>query len=238
MLSFLSKTFRLMSTGRRSHKKLSRGFTLIELMVVLVIMLIITSTAVSQYLPFQSRVEYENTILDIALNIRQFQMFGVGTKQSQGGPGFTMGYGLHLHTNGDSVKPYKIVFYEDTNTDGVYDSGDADDMACKATPTADRCIKTVTFPSNAITKVSLTSNSGSPTTFSAANPGMVDVTFKRPYLDAAIVGDPDSGSSAPYYGASLCFDLPDGGQQLKIMISRTGQLSAVPQTNTTSADCI
>ena len=237
MSFFILKHFN--RSGKRPHKTSSRGFTLIEVMIVLVIMLIITATAVSQYLPFQSRVEYENTVLDIALNIRQFQIFGVGTKQSQTGGAFSMGYGLHLHVNGDGAKPYKIVFYEDTDNDGSYDSGDSDDMACKATPTDDTCIKTLTFPSNEITKASLTNSSGIVTTFSVTNPGMIDITFKRPYLDAAIVGTLDSsGVSTQYYGASLCLDLPEGGQQLKITISRTGQLSAVPQTNTTSADCI
>ena len=58
-----------------------RGFTLIELMVTLAIFTIMTSVIMANYPGFNNKIALEVLAQDIALSIRQAQVYGISVRQ-------------------------------------------------------------------------------------------------------------------------------------------------------------
>lgn len=81
--------------------KYNGGLTLIELMVVISIFLVITSTALFNYGGFNSTVSLQNLTDDIALSIRKAQGFAIGAR-AVGDTGFNNSYGVHFSVNPNS----------------------------------------------------------------------------------------------------------------------------------------
>ncbi len=206
----------------KAKARMVSGFTLVELLVVMTLILFITVYSISGYFPFITKIEYENVVMDTALNIREYQVYGIGTKQSTANV-FNYAYGFHAEPNGTG-----IIFFQDTlpDVDGVPDDTDGDGLygsgsAC-VTP---ECLKLVSMNGYIVSGIGLLSGS----TWSSAV-SAVDVTFKRPYLDAKIL----SGGTQ-YDQANIC--ITDTAnvvtRYVKIQIYRTGQISTTITTNPT-----
>ncbi|EFK97223.1 protein containing Prepilin-type cleavage/methylation, N-terminal domain, partial [sediment metagenome] len=58
-------------------KKMKKGFTLLELLVVIALMGIIYTITLSNYAGLNKSVELQNTLYDIALSIRETQVYGI-----------------------------------------------------------------------------------------------------------------------------------------------------------------
>ena len=102
-------------------KRTPRGFTLIELLVVLSIMLVITGVFLVRNQQFNSAILLRSLSYQVALSIRQAQVFGVGVKEVGAGTGnFSAGYGVYFST----LSPTTYVLFADVNNNGVYDVGD------------------------------------------------------------------------------------------------------------------
>ena len=105
----------------------SRGFSLTELIVSIAIFLLITSIVmVSQY-RFGSKILITNLAYDVALGIRQAQVYGSSSRKAAGallGNEFNRKYGVHF-----GPTDYFILFV-DLNDDGVYDSSDNTSTGC------------------------------------------------------------------------------------------------------------
>ena len=72
----------------------SKGLTLIELMVVISIFLVISSTVIFNYGGFQSNISLQNLTDDIALSVRKAQSFAIGARGIGGN--FSNSYGMHF----------------------------------------------------------------------------------------------------------------------------------------------
>ncbi|MCX6753554.1 MAG: type II secretion system protein, partial [Candidatus Nomurabacteria bacterium] len=70
------------------------GLTLIELMVVISIFLVITTTVIFNYGTFNSNVSLQNLTDDVALSIRKAQGFAIGARAV--GDNFRNSYGMHF----------------------------------------------------------------------------------------------------------------------------------------------
>ncbi|HYC34233.1 MAG TPA: type II secretion system protein [Candidatus Paceibacterota bacterium] len=98
----------------RSKKK--KGFSLVELLVVVSIFLIITAVTLFKQSKFSSDILITNTAYEVALSIREAQVFGVGSKQSDIG---TQGYGVYFSEGFDGA--HYIMYSETPNSDGTYE---------------------------------------------------------------------------------------------------------------------
>ena len=88
------------------HRSYNRGLTLIELIVVISIFLVITSTVIFDYGNFKSNVSLQNLTDDIALAIRKAQSFAIGARAvdtSSGTADFSRSYGVHFSTDSTTV---------------------------------------------------------------------------------------------------------------------------------------
>jgi prepilin-type N-terminal cleavage/methylation domain-containing protein len=74
-----------------SHTK---GFTLMELLVVLTIIIVITMVVLTSQSSFNKTLVLANTAYDVALTLRSAQKYGLGSRAS--GSIVNAGYGLHF----------------------------------------------------------------------------------------------------------------------------------------------
>ncbi len=102
-------------------QKKNRGFTLVELMVVIAVMLIITSVQLFNYSQFNSVTITNNLAYDIALALRQAQSYGMavrGVDTHLSNLDFDVPYGIHF----DRSSLGQFVLFADVNESNSYDS--------------------------------------------------------------------------------------------------------------------
>ena len=127
---------------KRKKNKVEAGFTLIELMVVIVIMTIVYAISMGSYVNMGRKVDLENTAYSVALTIRETQYYGInkklkGTDFSDEDP-----YPFGFHLNKDDLT-HMVVFrdFEDTVSGARNYGFDGD---CK---TGKECQQLVNLPS-------------------------------------------------------------------------------------------
>lgn len=77
------------------HNKFSAGFTFIELITVVAIMILIGSVTLFKHSKFSSDILITNAAYEVALSIRQVEVFGLSSKGV--GSQYRAGYGIHLN---------------------------------------------------------------------------------------------------------------------------------------------
>lgn len=93
----------------------SRGFSLIELLVVVAIMVIVTTAVLFRQSKFSSDILITNMAYEVALAIREAEIYGISSKGDvqSADNNFKVGYGvhfgLHLNTDGKSNRYFMFV---------------------------------------------------------------------------------------------------------------------------------
>lgn len=95
--------------------KASKGFSLVELVIVIGIFTIITMIALFDQGKLNSDVLLTNLAYDVALSARQAQSYGISVKYSDNG-GAQGGYGIYV----SSSTPDRVIIFHDIIADGVY----------------------------------------------------------------------------------------------------------------------
>src|SRR3989338_5983291 len=106
-------------TLRHRHSSHLRAFTLIELVVVTGIILVVTSVVLVNNNRFGGVVQLENLAYDVALSVRQAQVYGISV-QRYGVDDFSSGNGMHFDIN----DPQHYEFFADVDKDGFFDSSE------------------------------------------------------------------------------------------------------------------
>jgi prepilin-type N-terminal cleavage/methylation domain-containing protein len=153
----------------------NRGFSLVELLVVVSIFVIITSVVLFNQNKFSSDISNSNAAYAVALQIRQAQVYGTLVNSNQNA-NFSSSYGVHLTRNASGGVD-NIVLFVDSNSNYTYDSGEP-------------IVNTYTPPEgNMITDVCVYPNPDSHVNgkcFSDQSINTADIVFKRPDPDAII----------------------------------------------------
>jgi len=138
------------------------GFTIIELVVVFTVSAVIFGVVVSGYSDFSSKAELENIALDVALTIREAQVYGISVKEIGVGQ-FDLAYGVYF----DIDEPNQFILFSDSVINNTYDTGEEiSTFTVKSDYSiSDLCITTVGL--------------GQDCTI-----GMLSVIFRRPEPDA------------------------------------------------------
>lgn len=95
----------------------NRAFSLIELIVVVAIITIITSVVLVNNGKYGGSVLLQNLAYDIALSIRQAQVYGISVRGFNSGD-FSAGYGMHFSI--DDKIHYEL--FADKNGNGLFNS--------------------------------------------------------------------------------------------------------------------
>ena len=200
-------------------KTFTSGFTLVELMVCVAIMMILSSVIIFNHKEFNDNLEITNLSYQVGLALRQAQVYGVSTRDFKEGVGtsqadrFNTPYGVHFDITPNTGKPAEYIFFADANKNGIYDI-----------PPTDTILETVAIGrGNKISKICKKIITGT-----TCGLNIADITFTRPEPEPIFsVGstiDPNISTVA------ICLTSP-GGRYKKITVYNTGQISI---TNTTS----
>jgi prepilin-type N-terminal cleavage/methylation domain-containing protein len=99
------------------------GFTLVELIVVITIASIIMTTLVVQQSSWNDRLAISTQAYEMALMVRQAQIYGLGVRENTAGSGdkFDVGYGVYFDSNNT-----RYIFFADKDdaNKGKYNAGD------------------------------------------------------------------------------------------------------------------
>ena len=76
-----------------------KGFTLIELLVTVSMFIIITSVVLVNFPSFSSKISLDNLAHEVALAVRQAQVFGVSSREFGVGSGIFPTHGVHFDKN-------------------------------------------------------------------------------------------------------------------------------------------
>ncbi len=156
---------------KNKYTRKQEGFSLIELMVTISIVLLATSAVLAQYTSFNSATLLKSQALEVSLDIRTAQSYGVNVKATGGGDRFA--YGIYFNP----ATPQQYVLFNDTNDNLLYDAGEE----IGNTYTLDERF----FLKEVCVSVSSVRNC------SAAR--AASVAFKRPNFDAIIANTDGSG---------------------------------------------
>jgi len=139
-----------------------RGFTVIELLVVLGIILLFTGVALFNQSTARGIFEIDAATQEIILNIREAQVYGVSALEtSLGAGGFDYAYGIRFPGG-----PEQLVFFVDLNDNGLWENPES--------------IRSIEVKSG----YEITSRCSQIATVVC---GAADVTFKRPNPSAVII---------------------------------------------------
>ena len=203
----LRRAFGVVRTGASS------GFTLIELLVVTGIIVVVSTVVLADNNRFGGRVQLENLAYDIALSIRQAQVYGISVERFRTGT-FSSGYGIHF----DLANPNTYGLFADAITqNGLYD--------CPS-PGTDDCelVQTTNITAGyQIQDLCVTSSVGGET----CGIPSIDIVFERPEPDAWIGSSGvscilDAGACAE--GARVQIVSPRG-DTMNVAVEANGQIS-------------
>ena len=185
----------------------NKGFTLIELLVVMAIFIVITSVVLFNQNKFSSDTALTNLTYEIALQIRQAQVYGILVRQQTSA--FDVGYGIHLKNDSGVIS---FLLFSDINNDGKYVLGDDGNPLSTFSLREGSTISDVCTTKDS-TKVCFSDNP------SILMP--VDIVFKRPNPDASIVDNTRPANNQ--VDITITSALKDRSKTITVL--NTGQIS-------------
>ena len=101
-----------------------RGFSLIELMVAVGILILINTMIFAKYPEFSQKMALKRTSEEIALTARQAQAYALGIKRSASIGGDYFGFGIHFDKS--LAKSKSLILFTDSGAipNKIYDVGD------------------------------------------------------------------------------------------------------------------
>lgn len=204
------------------------GFTLIELMVVLAIITVITTIAITSQSEFNRSVILANTAYDVALTLRSTETFGLGSRAA--GATANAGYGMHF----DRSLPGEFTVFADTYP------GPSTSSVCHPTldasaPSAQpgNCIydpeqgeRIITYKlNNGITISNFCTYALGSWSCATGNLSTLDIVFSRPNPDPFVSVNGQYSSSYPVTQTCLAFTSTGGGARY-VSVAASGAITA------------
>lgn len=183
-----------------AQNPLQRGFTLIEMVVVIGIIVVVAAVVLANNTRFGGTVLLENFAYDVALQVRQAQVYGISVVR-YGAGNYNAPYGVHF----DMTNSTAYLFFADGSRNGLYDTGEL--------------VKTTTLTRGfKINALCVTPASGAEDCTASS----IDITYKRPEPDAFIL---ENGTAAPLFASARVQLISPRGDTMSVVIYNNGQIS-------------
>lgn len=198
------------ASRKKQHSE--RGFTIIELIVSVSIMVVITSVALVSNANFNNSIFLTSFAYDVGIAIREAQTFGINVRSFRGGGGSTtdLAYGISF----DRTTPQSFIFFADSNDDQRYSAIEERISMFDAT----RGNTVVRFCGVQSSGTQVCSDTGSNPLASLA------LTFKRPVPDARMRAVRQSGATVDFVRTHITLGAPDGARRC-VTVESTGQIT-------------
>lgn len=207
----------------KSSVSKKRGFSLIELVVVMAILGIIFTVIIRRQSTFQSRFSVDDKVYDVVIALRRAQAytFGVREHNCSGTKSFPS-YGVLFNTT-DLANRDRFLFFADKNNDGLYNSPENTNGSCYT--------ETIVLGNPRIDRIcGYHNNPNNPVCWPGSGAmRQASIVFRRPDPRPVITFMNQSGTSLPINPpVEIYFKYPDGQSgEVKILVEHTGQVSVV-----------
>lgn len=191
-----------MRNTSKANFQRTRGFTLIELIVVVGILALLTTIILANHQRFGGQVLLRNFAYDVGLSIREAQVYGIAVKRF-GTDEYDAGYGIYFN----KATPTEYVLFADiypSPGNGAYDAGQGE------------LVKTIAIQ-RGFQIDNLCATSASTETCGL---NILNIHFKRPEPDAFI----KSGSGGLRERGRIVLESPRG-DQISVVVEATGQIA-------------
>ncbi|MES3005798.1 MAG: prepilin-type N-terminal cleavage/methylation domain-containing protein [Patescibacteria group bacterium] len=192
---------------------MSRGFTLIELIVVIAIFSVVTSISLFNQGKLNSTILVTNLAYEIALAVREAQTYGVGVRADGTGGSFEGGYGISFDIN----RPNEIILFTDTiDSNHLVDEGEEVSTMLIQNQ---RGNKIVAICRGAVSNPKCM-------TGSEHNVTLLNIIFRRPNPEAVFLSSNGSGQTSDDAAgpAYIVVNTPAGNNCRVIIVEKTGQI--------------
>ncbi len=201
-----------------------RGFTLVEMLVVISIVGLISTIIIFQYSKFDSQLLLHDAAFEIALEIREAQVLAVSVQSgagSLGGPNaFEHAYGVHF----DIANPYQYILFRDDKDGGTGNKYRYDSQSGNS----DTILNTFNFQRGMYIEKVCVVNAGGASAGICTNAGSggADVSFVRPNPDALILKS--SGGPTQYSRIEIWIkNNRSAADRWKVKVYPTGQIQVM-----------
>ncbi len=203
----------------------TRGFTLLELVVSIGIMLGIIAMVLSNQNTYTEGASLKNLANDIGLSLRQAQIYGISVKALPNTEDFSSAFGIDFNLTSGSGNNTMYLFFADRGTQNGYYNYTGNWADCPTGGISECLQKMTTSTGNIISSLCPINNAG----ISVCAEGVVraDITFLRPETSANIVLFVSNGGQLPstsYRGVEINLASVSGGTR-SVKVYDTGQIS-------------
>lgn len=216
---------------RGCARRLSAGFTLVEMTIVLAIILVITSIMLTNQTSFNKSLLITNTAYDIALSLRNAQTYGLSSRAA--GAVANTGYGIHF----ERAAPGAFTLFADlyptaSASSPCHPAGDPTSPAAQpgdCAYEAGQNERVLTYGlGNGVTIGDFCAYSGGTwacATSGSASLASLDIIFSRPNPDPFMSVNGAYAASFPVTAACITVTSPQGGARY-VSVAATGEISA------------
>ncbi|TSC54853.1 MAG: Uncharacterized protein LiPW30_319 [Parcubacteria group bacterium LiPW_30] len=182
-----------------------RGFTIIELLVVIGIIGLLSSVTLANYRDVSARISLENLVQQMAIIVRQAQVYGISVAKTKNVVSEYPPYGVHFNTSPAT----SFILFVDNDGSGQY-SGQSED------------VEIINLKNNNVIS-GLSGNKISSSCLNILPLGTLDIIFTRPNPEAVFYAI--SGESQAYPSdVEITVKSPDGLYR-EVSVWSTGQIS-------------
>lgn len=196
----------------------NRGFTLVEVLISISIVVVMMSVVLYNYGSFTDRLALSSAGQEIAVTIRQAQTYGLSVKELASSPGtFDSAYGTFFSL----AEPDSYYLFADVGNPANKIFGIGNGCGGDAT----ECVQKFTLRNGVrISRICSVPAVGSPVCAPASNSfNQMNITFLRPNPDATIRLSSNGVFYADPSTSQIVLTSPQG-QELTITVERTGQV--------------
>jgi len=217
---------KLVNSKKRIENR-KKGFSILELLMVMGIFSILTGVTVFGYGDFNNNIITTNLAYEVALSVRQAQVFSLGVRGSSSND-FNTRYGVFFNKAADGGNPSSFVFFADRDNYGICDNdGDECDISICLAGADNECEQVSSFTRGIEISRICASNSQNLINDSGdchAGVESIDkatITFTRPNPDANIL---DAETSDSYQNISIILEATNGSKRA-VTVRQSGQIS-------------
>mgnify|MGYP001602117617 CR=1 FL=1 len=179
------------------------GFSLVELSVSVFIFTLVTGIVLANFPSFSSKIALENLAHEIALAVRQAQVFGIASREFGAGSGIFPGHGVRFERALDTT----FLLYADTDKNKKY------------TGISELLETFIIRGGNRVSAVCGFLTPASPCT----SLDILDIVFVRPDPEPTLTGKVENAEAAYSY-ATITIESARGGTQ-KVVVWSNGQIA-------------
>lgn len=205
--------------NKKVIQRFQKGFTLIEMLVVLAIFTILTAVIMFNYGQFNSQTIMTNMAYEVALTTRQAQVYSLGVRGDD--DDFNKRYGIFINLTNDK----NFIFFRDENETG---SCEEDGVFCSVCPIGGECLNKYTLTRDIfIEKICVSSTGNEPIDSSGVCNGEpvsdIAITFERPNPDGVFKSQ-TSGAPSNIKSVAIVLKTKFGNQRA-VVVQNSGQIS-------------